>query len=231
MSTQYIKYCQDPKDPINDAKFNGRFQVFFSNSVVVSSITPNYTIDNLITEINSNIDFFGLDVFSYTDHRCPTADIAQFVKINKLYHSLTSTPNLKPWLLYVTSNGKHTICGESRQRAIELIPEITHISAFASVPVEFQHQYQSWTPVNTFDEFATLTACQVGTPFWFRTSAEYGLDWYEFAVDNYTGTTGPGFREWCITAIKNYVKAQPKDFKFSREWFKQKIDWDQYVLE
>jgi hypothetical protein len=231
MSTQYTKFYQTLQDPVVDARSNGKFQLFFSERMPIASITPNYTIDSLVKEINTNIDFFGLDCFEYTDHRQPTVDISQFVKINKLYHNLKSTPNIKPWLLYAINLGIFTICGESRLRAMELLPDINHVAAFINVPVELQHQYTNCTRIDTFDQFARSVGCDIGTPFWFTVSDQHGIDWYEVAIDNHTGTNGQRFRDRCIDAIRNYVKTLPGDFKFSKEWFTQTIDWDQYVLE
>lgn len=231
MQKQYTKYFQTVEDPIVNAKHNGRFQLFFSQQVPIPEIKPAYTISTLVQEINTNLDFFGLEAFEYTDHRRPTVDIAQFVKINKLYHSLKNKSNIKPWLLYASEQGMSAICGDSRKRAIELLPEITHVNAFISVPANLQQEYHHWIRVDDFDQFATLIGCQPGTPFWFTVSDQFGLDWYEVAMDHDTGTTGPVFRNHCIDAIKNYIKTQPSNFRFCIEWFKQEIDWHQYVLE
>lgn len=231
MITEYKKYHQCIEDPVVEAKFDGKFQLYFCQSIEINRIRPYYTLERFVKDINYDIDQFGLEVFEYTDHRRSTVDIAQFVKINQLYHSLKNSPNIKPWLVFETNNELYTSCGDTRRRALELLPHITTVEAFINLKTNSLIDSSGWTPVDNFYQMATCVGCDIGTSFYLHVSPELGLSWYEVAIDHTTRTVGGVFRPWCIDTIKNYIKQQPANFRFSLDWFKQEIDWDQYVLE
>jgi hypothetical protein len=232
MSIDYIRYRQSSEDPIQSAQFNGRFQLFYCDSIPVSMINANYTIDELINTVNYQMTELGKEIFVYTDHRRATFDIPQFVKINRLYHSLLSVGNVKPFLLYEKDKKLHTITGESRLRAYELMPEEYYVSAFITTE---DHDHKEWIKVNSFDEFSSLCKAPDGTAFYLRvgdsSDQDYGLSWYEVALPNTTDTSGGAFRDYCERAIQGYIMKKSDFFRFDKDWFRQHYNFDQYVLE
>jgi hypothetical protein len=231
MLIEYNKFHQCIEDPVIEAKCNGKFQLYFCQELAVSEIRPYYTLEKMIETINHNLDYNGLESFEHTDHRRPTVDIAQFVKINQLYHSLKNSTNIKPWLVLETNNQLYTACGDTRRRALQLLPHITTVAAFVNLKTNSLIDSSEWTPVDTFYQMATCICCNIGTALWFHVSPDSGLEWYEVAIDHTTNTVGSVFRPRCVEAIKNYVKQQSNNFRFSIDWFRQEINWNQYVLE
>lgn len=217
------KIYQHHQDPIQQGQQNGRFRYVFG-TVPISQTIPNYNLDLLISKANVQLEHLGREL-SYQDHRRVDFDTVQLVKINLLYHNLLRQNNIKPWLLAQRAAGYQIINGESRFRAMELLDNVPAIQALVCVPCDL---YNSMQPINNFYEFAEACQVPIGTAFWFtmaEPNLDYGLSWYEVALDNNSGTTGGGFRDWAQRAIQSYLHQQPDNFRFDRDWFRGHYDW------
>lgn len=218
------KFYQDFQDPIQLGQQGDRFS-FWYGLVPLEQIYPDYTLDDLCQQANNEIAWLSTGVFEYTDHRRATFDLAQFVKINLLYHSLICHDNIKPWLLYRSNTGYRTRTGDTRRRAMELLGQDRQIPALICSPAA---EILPFKAISCFEDFAQACGVAPGTSFWFDVAAadlDYGIEWYEVALDNHTGIVGQRFRDFAIDTIRQYMRQQPQSFRFTREWFTRNHDW------
>lgn len=209
----------------------GRQQLIFCNNVPVSHITPFYTLDEFVLMINQdNLLPCGKKVFIQQDNTTPTVDPAQIVKINQLYHSIKDQNIVKPMLLDVSSGKLRPSTGDSRMRALSLLPHIQHVPAFI-ICNQDQTVPLSGTKITDFDSFANAAGVPNNTNFWFNFDQDHKIIWYEVDLKTNITCAGQQFAEWCKMVFANYIIKQDKNFLISREWFTEDIDWDQYVLE
>lgn len=218
-------------DAVRIATEQGRQQIIFCNKVPVSHITPFYTLDEFVLMINQdNLLPCGGKVFTQQDSMSPTVDPAQIVKINQLYHSIKDQNIVKPMLLDFSSGKLRPNTGDSRMRALSLLPHIQYVPAFITCNQDQTMPFDG-TKITDFDSFANAVGASNNTSFWFEFSQDHKLIRYEVNLKTNITCAGQQFAEWCKMVLANYIAKQDKNFLISREWFTKDINWDQYVLE
>lgn len=181
-----------------------------------SKIDKCYSIDQLIDWANQDLELYGVESW----HSNVTYTLAQFVKINLLYHDLRADGNRKPLLIRPQGTGWYPLTGDSRLRAFELLdPAITVfcIAVCDGVDADAEH-------LPDFDSFARACSARPGQRFWMRLG-DQGLEWYETGVDTRYPVTGPNFNTWAADIVKHYVNGQGSGFRFDRDWFCQRHSW------
>lgn len=228
MLKQYACFYQECPDPIAEIFKESNTTLLFSSSVPLDDITPSFTLQELCDKANDQILWNGVESFIAKDHSRPNFDTNQFVKINQLYQDFLLENNKKPFLLSF-NNGLTTVTGDTRIRALELVSNIKCVSAFIQVDTDKSVLIDYALPVTTFKQFAECCNVPIGTPFFFTKSTSGSLDWYEVHAETKIPCAGQTFRKFCQQAIYNYLLSQPRDFKFTTEWFKQSINWNDYT--
>lgn len=152
-------------------------------------------------------------------------EVANLVRINLCYHSLVRLGNVKPMLLqYLGSMPLQAATGGTRMAALELIPECRSVGAFVSTHHRWAEQWRHLEQVTSWDRFCELAAADPDSMVSVRMTdaeADYGLDWYEVSVGQ---VAVPG-DDLCLRALECYLDQQPRDFRFSPDWFTQTIAW------
>jgi len=224
-------YNDNRNDPVGQASLNSH--IYFYSQFPVSAITPFYTLDALIDMVNNdNIIPCGKDILARTirDDPCPTVDPAQLVKINLLYHSLKDQAVVKPLLIGACGDKFSPLTGDSRMRALTLLPQIHSVPAFVCWPLD-QAPQAGGQLFKNFDQFAQCAQASFGSTFWFELSADGKLERYEVNKETRIQCAGYNFAQWCQQVMAAYIVQQPNDFVIDRAWFTQTIDWSSYVLE
>lgn len=229
MVKHYTCYYQEFLDPIAKILENSKNVLLFSKSVPLANIRPMFTLQELCDKANDQICWNGIESFIRQDHTKPNFDTSQFVKINCLYQDFLLEGNKKPFLL-TFDNDLTTVTGDTRMRALELVSSITSVSAFISINKDSRSLINNAQPITTFKKFADCCDVPFGTPFFFTESNGY-LEWYEVHAETKIPCAGQTFREFCQQAIYHYLLKQPSNFKFTVDWFKQSINWQDYTNE
>lgn len=176
--------------------------------------------------INQSVDDVGVDSFlsDIQNHY----DIANIVKLNMWIADIQNQGIVKPMLVTYDGNTYSAANGESRLRCLEILPNITSVTAIITTSAIFKEQFAHLERVNTFDHFAKICHAVNGQEFLFRLtdySAIHGLDWYEYNSQKTTNVT-PG-QDYCVAAVTAYLQKHP-DTQFTPEWFANPVDWNQY---
>jgi hypothetical protein len=219
------------EDPIKLNRDRGFQKIFFYKKFPVTHITPNYTLDEFILMVNQdNLILCGNSILTLARSTEVTVDPAQLVKINQLYHSFQKEDVVKPLLLDCQSGKFRPNTGDSRIRALSLVPRIQYVPAFVSYNKD-QTERPGGVEILDFTSYAQACAVPESTNFWFSFGEDHRIDWYEVSKPTVINCAGQDFSNWCRQVLDAYIQEQPEDFLFSREWFTQDINWTQYVLE
>lgn len=218
-------------DAIKTAIQQGRQQIIFVENFPVSHISPYYTLDEFVLMVNQdNLLPCGREIFMNQTDAKPTVDPAQIVKINRLYHSIQNQKIVKPMLLDFQGGKFRPNTGDSRMRALSLLPHIRYTPAFVTFNSDHTIPF-SGVKITDFDTFAKATGVPNNTNFWFTLDDNNKIIWYEVDLHTDIPCAGQQFADWCRSRFADYIKTQDDDFLISRQWFTEEINWDQYVLE
>lgn len=209
------------------AAHNGRHCLYYDPHVDIKSIHTNQTLSALCNLANTTIKQ-GLD--QCFDNPINTDWLANIVKINLWIHDLPISGNIKPMLLVYSGHKLYNFnsvsgTGSSRLKALERVPNITHVQGFITTKQEYHYRFQHLELITDFNRFAELCRAQQQQNFWFRLTdnqADYGVDWYEF--DHIGTSTVTPSDPICLSALKHYLQQTPTTF--TPEWFDQKISWN-----
>ena len=208
------------EDPIVTSQHQGQHCLFYN---------PAESLDNMVkfVSLQETCDLANqyLRRFDTVLESGDVDKIANIVRINQFVHSLSQHGNIKPVLLHYTgtlpmSGGT----GGSRIMAAERLPLVKNLSAFISTHSRYKDQFRHLEPITTLAQFAQYCSADESTEFYFRLTdnhALYGIDWYEAALDI---VTVPNNHQ-CLQWLDAYVDQQPRDFKFTPDWFDQAINW------
>lgn len=214
-------------DIIFKSQHGGQHCLFYTPSVPVVEIAKQTSLQGLCDWANQQLMEHGHR--SFTSDPARHYDAANLVKINQMVDSVARYGSVKPMLLHYTGLLPYaTGTGDTRLRAIERLPKITHVSAIISTHSKHRTKFKSFQEIHTLSDFAACFGINQGQ-FLMRltdSQAPYGLDWYEYILDD-RSVSVPDW-DFCIRAIQNYVNAQAEHFVFEPAWFDVCIDWQAY---
>jgi hypothetical protein len=116
--------------------------------------------------------------------------------------------------------------------AAECVPEITTMQAYITTHSKFRDRFLHLEEITTWEQFCKHTGTNNDNQVLIRLTdqqAPYGIDWYEVDIKSYEnkGVYVPN-DQWCLTALKNYVSNQGPKFSFSKDWFNNQINWQDF---
>lgn len=216
---EITKWSYPGSDDVISRLRNNHQALWYLDEVDTAKIKPFYTLNQLIAWANLDISEKGCTQW-FIGARYP---ITQFVKLCRLYQDyVAGGPNVKPFLLTPRSNGFEPLTGDSRLRALELIPDPPPVSAVVVGSVDHAHK-----PINTLNELASTLQLEPGTSLYLRLDDSVcpALEWYEIDVPTRIPVTGPDFVKHADSDIRHYVEKQGNSFRFDRDWFCQPHAW------
>jgi hypothetical protein len=222
-----VKY-PSASDVIFKSQHQGQHCLFYNPQVPVDQIAKQTQLHQLCDWANhelahSRSEFTGDPTRHY--------DAANLVKINQMVHSVRQHGSVKPMLLFYTGSVPYaTGTGDTRLRAIERVPAITHVSGIISTHSRHRSEFAHLREIHTLEQFAQCFDAPEGSEFLIRLTdaqADWGMDWYEYVLNN-TSVAVPNWT-FCLSAIQNYIMQQPDNFEFTVEWFDQAIVWADYA--
>lgn len=214
-------------DPIVTSRHQGNHCLFYDPAVPVNKIVRLTLLQEICDVVNQRMDE---DSYKFAREKRNSYEAANILRINQYVHSLKAEGSIKPMLIYYIGISIYDAAtGGTRLMAAELIPELTHVSAFIDTRAEYRDQFSHLREIKNFDDFRECCGAVDGTQFWFRNTApdaDFGLDWYEVALPVKSAVV-PG-DNYCLQAVDNYLRHQPQEFRFEPAWFAQEIDWDHW---
>jgi hypothetical protein len=201
-------------DPIVESMHNGEHCLFYDPGVIKARIDYKPTVQDQCDFMNSQ------DIWQ-DKYR-----VATVVKLNIFVADIKKQGIVKPVMLYYNGEEKFSInTGENRMRAIERIPEITHLESFISTHRKHADKFSHLPYIENFEQFTEICRTPIGTDYLFTFTdkqAPYGIFWYEYNSERTRAIT-PGY-EWCETVMRNYLEKYPNTV-FTPNWFDKPVDW------
>lgn len=211
-------------DILFKSQHGGQHCLFYAPAVPIADIARQTSLQGLCDWANQQISQHGRTAFTADPAR--HYDAANLVKINQMVHSVARHGSVKPMLLHYTGALPYsTGTGDTRLRAIERLPTVTHVSAIISTHRRHQPAFKHHQEIHTLADFAGCFGVDRGQ-FLIRLTdcqAPYGLDWYEYVLDD-PAVSVPDW-DFCLRAIQNYINHRPGDWRFEPSWFDLEIDW------
>ena len=201
-------------------------RLFYCNNFPINQIQSQQTLLQLCKMANYRLDHYAKNEFikDINSHDF----VSNIVKINSMVNTIKEFGCVKPMLLqYHRSMPMITGTGDSRLKAIECITEITTVPAIISTHQKYSHLFAHYAAIYTIDQLRYVCNVDFSTDFYARFTdefADYGIDWIEYNVNKVVVPS----TEWCLTAIQNYINAQSSTFRFTVDWFKHLVNWDDY---
>jgi len=181
--------------------------------ILVKHIKPVLNVDQLVKSTNQDRSSNNKNLLS------------KLVRLNWMVENLKHEPVCKP-LLTVLRNGELvTVTGDTRLQAIELTPQITHVSCLASIPLSLDENFKYWDLVYDNKTLATYLNINVDDIIVNQDWEYQELDWIEFALPETKDHLHN--EDLRYQQIVNYLNENP-DTVFSRKWLQTPIDWSFY---
>jgi hypothetical protein len=204
------------------------FLMFYHPGLSIAELTPVQTLAQCVEISNHLLDLYGSD-FSQWDHKHYDT-IARIMNANWINQRLAVEPIRKPVLVHKEQNQLIVDCGDTRIMALTAIDHPPCLSAMITVRATQAHEYREWTPVCTNEDLIRLVGFDPNSTTIALTPAEPGLDWCIswFEIGDYSTSSHLHDVNKRVTMLQNWIRTQPKDFKFSTDWVTWPIDWTMY---
>jgi len=187
--------------------------LIYHPGILVKHIKPVLNVDQLVESTNQDRSSNNKNLLS------------KLVRLNWMVENLKHEPVYKP-LLTILRNGKLvTVTGDTRLQAIELNPQITHVSCLASIPLSLDENFKYWDLVYDKQTLATYLNINVDDIIVNQDWEYQELDWIEFALPETKDHLHN--EDLRYQQIVNYLNENP-DTVFSRKWLQTPIDWGFY---
>jgi hypothetical protein len=187
--------------------------LMYHPEIPVKHINPVLNVDQLVDSTNQDRSSDNKNLLS------------KLVRLNWMVENLKHEPVYKP-LLTVLRNGELvTVTGDTRLQAIELNPQIIHVSCLASIPLSLDENFKYWDLVYDKKTLATYLGINVDDIIINQDWEYQELDWIEFALPETKGHLHD--EDLRYRQIVNYLNENP-DTVFSRKWLQTPIDWSFY---
>ena len=202
-------------------------------------LTPVWTLDKLLERVNEIILLSPRDeLHSGLRHYDGYLNLlARMVRLNWMVDNFKHEPIRKPlvawskfsnWQVPNSEDKRELIVGETRFQALTLNPTQTNVPVILQVPVFHRKKYQDdgWILLpnrKAIAEFFNLEEQEV------LISQNWQFEickWFELNILNVGHHMHNELER--RTMILNYLKEADSDFKFSREWLVNLVNWEQY---
>jgi hypothetical protein len=224
-----IESNQD-SDIIEQSQHDGQHCLFYDPAINIIDIQRVLQLKDICQISNHQLANHHREL---RQGNCWQNEIANIVRINMFVHSMRKIGSVKPMLLHYDQGLPYTAStGGTRLMAAELIPEITHVSGFVTTHQRHRLRFSHLPEIKCWSDFVKYCGTEESSTVLIRltdAAANWGIDWFEVAVDQHQGTRiFVPQDDWCLAVLQNYVNCQPEDFKFTPEWFNTQIAWDLY---
>jgi len=210
------------------------YTLLYNQDLLINTVKPVLTIEQLIYQSNDAINKRRRNL-TLTDKD----NLARLVRVNWIVHDLDNNDIIKPILLRFKNFNFEVVTGDSRLQALQVVPKYQHIQALLTIQSRFYEDHanqfnDSWIQImnkghlcdvlNQRNKYQLRSGDRIFTNYHDWKAKE--LDWIEIAYDETSNDMHSD--ETRLTQILNYLNAQENSFQFTREWFKETIDWSSY---
>jgi hypothetical protein len=204
------------------------FLMFYHPGLSITELTPVQTLTQCVEISNHLLDLYGSDFSQWNPVHQDI--IARLMNVNWIHQRLVVEPIRKPVLVHKEQSQLIVDCGDTRIMALEVLKHPPCLSAIITVRATQAHEYCEWIPVGSNEDLIRLVGFDFNSTTIALTTAKPGLDWCIswFEIGDYSTSFHLHDINFRARMLQNWIKTQPKDFRFSADWVTWPIDWAMY---
>lgn len=202
-----------------------RYLMFYNAAWPAQALSPGCTLEQSVSTVNQNLANNGRNITTWSARA--QDEIARLLWVNWIYQRLDVEPIRKPILVHLHDNQLVVDCGDTRLMSIKLLSNLAKVSVICTTIKENASTFNSWTPVRNNQDLLKLTGFGNDAHIMLSPGTSYALEWLE--IGDQTTSHHLHNIDQRVSMIHRYVNEQSDNFKFTTEWARSSINWDNYV--
>jgi hypothetical protein len=203
--------------------------MFYHPAVPAEQLTPVQTLEQCCVVVNQALALHGTELSGW-----PAGlqdEIARLLWVNKFYQDLDKEPIRKPILVHRHQDQYLVDCGDTRLMTLQLANTAATVGVVVTCLATAADQYTAWYPVTSDQDLIQLiqfdpvntTVLVTPTP----PGSTYAVEWLE--IGDASTSHHLHSIDLRIGMMQQYLRTQPANFKFTRDWAKRPIDWSAFA--
>lgn len=210
-------------DPITQA-LGDDYVMFYHPAIDTKDLIPVENLEQCIDLVNRQLDSQGPQISLWQEGWRNKA--AKLVRVNWIYQRLGAEPIRKPILAHPETQGLVVDCGDTRLMSLSLLEGPARVAVVITCAKSRAHEFEHWRPINDSSQLKIASGFGSQAHVYLSTNNEQkdrAIDWLEIG----DASTSHHLHDQNLRErmIETYLQKQSNDFRFSRDWARQSIDW------
>jgi hypothetical protein len=216
-----------------EQSLGAQWAMFYHPHWPVQDLLPVCTLEDSIERVNNQLqgsrDLKTWDP-SFQD------EAARLLWVNWIYQRLDTEPIRKPVLVHEHDDALMVDCGDTRLMSLKLLSDPGTVGVVITVPKERSDKYIGWQQIHTNRDLKRATGFMNSANILLRqATGNYAIEWLE--IGDQTTAHHLHNVDQRVDMMQQYINEQAertryvtdKDFEFSTDWARSRIDWEDYV--
>jgi len=203
--------------------------MFYHPAMPAAELTPIQTLSQSCTVVNQALTLYGIELLTW-----PVGlqdEIARLLWVNRFYQNLSTEPIRKPILVHRHQDQYIVDCGDTRLMTLQLASSAATVSVIITCLAAVADQYITWQPVTGDQDLIQLTQFDPNNTTVLVTptppGSDHAVEWLE--IGDASTRHHLHSVDLRIQMMQQYLRTQPINFKFTKDWAKMPIDWSVFV--
>jgi threonine synthase len=201
-----------------------RWAMFYHPQWPIKDLLPVSTIEDSIERVNRQLqNSRDLKTWGGQQH-----EAASLLWVNWTYQRLVIEPIRKPVLVHEYDTTLMVDSGDTGLMSLSLLSDPGTVRVVVTVPKEHSARYIDWQQIHTNQDLITATGFRSDANILLRqATGNYAVEWLE--IGDQTTSHHLHNVDQRIDMLQAYIDEQTNDFKFSKDWARSCINWDNYI--
>lgn len=201
-----------------------RYLMFFNPEMWNSDLVPLQDLQGSIDTVNRAKDEQGGNLARW---HWGQNDAARLVWVNWIYQRLTIEPIRKPILAHEHQGRLLVDCGDTRLMALSLLDHPVKVSVIVTCTPKTQDRYHDWVPVRDTADLLAATGFDPSASVLVTATDpghDHAISWME--IGDRTTSHHLHDESQRLQMMQRFLDQQSPEFRFSREWARSTIPWE-----
>jgi hypothetical protein len=202
-----------------------QWAMFYHPQWPVKDLLPVCTLEDSVERVNHQMQHNrDLKTWNPADQD----EAARLLWVNWIYQRLGTEPIRKPVLVHEHNGTLMVDCGDTRLMSLKLLSNPGSVSVIITVPKECSDQYADWQQICTNQDLKKATGFGPNAVILLRqATGNYAVEWLE--IGDQTTAHHLHNVDQRVDMMQRYIDEQLNDFKFSVDWARSVVNWEDYV--
>lgn len=203
---------------------NNRWAMFYIPQMPITELTSGQTLEKSIEIVNQTIAHLGKNLYQWPAGM--QDEICRLLWVNWIYSRLNNEPIRKPILTHYSDNKFYVDCGDTRLMSLKLQNPLAQVQVVVTCKNDDRDHFSTWTRINNSDELRSLAGFGPGAVILATPAEDWCLYWLE--IGDQTTSHHLHSIDQRLEMMQRYLNQQLETFKFSTDWAKSSIDWEDF---